>query len=220
MITASLAACAGAEPAAIPTSEPSPTVSAAPTPTPTPERTLPAIDELALAPGGLNLLVIGEPAPLPADPAAMIVFDPDYCADVRDPDDPFRGQWVAVDQYRNAESRPIFAPGVDESGVVVAVQVFSGSPIRTTEGIGIGSTVSEILAAYPTVTGPFPEYLSQLYIVSDGTHQLVFETSWAGAGDGYWLEEELDRVLIMTAQPLSTSPFALWGTDGGWGSCL
>lgn len=221
VIMLAVSGCAGPEPAASPTAPPPAT--STPTPTPTPEPTLPAVDELALAPGSLNLLVLGEPAPAADDPAAMIVFELDRCVEERglEPGDPGTGLWVAAPPYRSAEGRTFFQVGVNDAGLVTALQVVGDSPVRTTEGIGIGSSVSDLLAAYPSASAPIDAILTRLYTVTDGEHQLIFETSWAeGAGDGYWPEDEVDEVVIMTAQSASAPFGALWATDGGVGGCF
>jgi hypothetical protein len=216
-----LAACAPEFPSA----EPGPSESSsssAPT-EPSPDPTRPSADELALAPGSLNLLVIGQPAPAPDDPTAMIVFDPEACVDPDfgiAPGDPGAGLWRAVPDYAGSDGAGLFGVAVGESGEVGAIQVIGPSTVPTTEGIVIGSTVTELLAAYPTITGPIDAVVSRLYVVDEGAGRLVFEVSWNdSAFEPYWLPDELDRVVVMTTHPTSVAPFAVWATDGGVGYC-
>lgn len=217
-----VSACAAEAPTAEP--EPLPTVSesASPTPEPSPEPTRPSLAELALAPGSLNFLVVGEPAPSESDPTAMIVFDPEACAEDYEisPIDRDPGRWVPAPPYVDATGSWVFRVGVSDSGVVTAIQAHGSSGLQTTKGIGIGSTVTELLAAYPTMADPIDTIATRLYVVDDGAGRLVFEVSWGGREPDYWSPRDLDRVLVMTSQAASAPAYGIWGTDGGAGSCL
>jgi hypothetical protein len=166
-----LAGCAADEPA--PIADPP---AASETPTPTPEPTQPALADLVLSPDGLGPLAIGE-APVAADPALdVIVFDDDYCQQYVDDgrlDD--AGKWIA--NYEPALSGTPFDPFsvLVENDIVSTVSI--GSPeIVTAEGIGLGSSRADVIAAYPDaeITHGFA---SDAYVI-DGEHgRLVVEVA-------------------------------------------
>ena len=220
LLVIAVSSCASVPPAAEPEPAPSATQSASAEPSPEPTR--PAATELALAPGSLNLLVLGGQVPDDDDPAAMIVFEPDACTAERnvEPGEPGAGLWTVVPEYRDEAGEPLFWVDVDDAGAITALQVARSSTIETTEGIGIGSTITELLAAYPTITGPTDSIVTRMYVVDEGEGRLVFEVSWGGGEPDYWAEGEVDRVLVMTTQDPSAPVFSIWGTDGGVGGCL
>lgn len=211
------------EPAASPT--PTSTLEAEPTPTSTPEPTEPpARADLVLRPDGLGTLVIGEPAPAPDDPTAMIVFDDDLCvSDISGvgPGDPGAGAWDAIPLYAGPEGGRIFVVGVSDAGIVEGVQVYGLDDIPTDEGIRVGSTVDELLAAYPDIAGPSGDSsISQFYLVDGPGGRIVFEVAIEDPDIApYWEPEFSDTVLGMTAVPSGTPGFTIAGSDGGLGGC-
>lgn len=218
-----LAACTPEFPAASPTATETSTSTSSASPEPSPEPTRPTSTELALAPGSLNVLVIGQPAPGAGDPLAMIAYDPEACVDAEigiAPGDPGAGLWRAVPEYVASDGLALFGVSVNDAGAIGAIQVVGPSTVPTTRGIRIGSTTAELLAAYPTITGPITRVVSQLFVVDEGGQRLVFEVAWNdGAPEPYWQPGEIDKVIVMTTHPASVEPFAVWATDGGIGYC-
>lgn len=209
-----------------PSASPTPSSEAAPTPTASPEPTAPpARADLVLRPDGLGTLVIGEPAPAAGDPTAMIVFDDDACvSDIGGiaPGDPNAGAWVPIPLYdAGPEGGGIFAVGVSDADIVEGVQVWGLDEIPTEEGIRVGSTVAELLAAYPGIAGPSGGAgLSQFYLVDGPGGRLIIEVAVEDPGlPGYWEPGIIDTVLGMTAVPSGTPGYTIAASDGGLGGC-
>jgi hypothetical protein len=202
----------------------SPTLEASAEPTPVVAGP-PAPDDLVLRVDGLGSLVIGEPAPAPDDPGAMILFDVDVCvsdASGVGPGDPGAGAWVGIPLYvAGPEGGSLFGVEVDEAGIVQGVQVFGLDEIPTEAGIRVGSTLDELLAAYPGISSPGGgSGISQFYLVDGPGGRLVFEVAAEFGGVvGYWDPALLGTVLGMTAVPAGTPGFTIAGSDGGLGGC-
>jgi hypothetical protein len=218
---------AGCTPApAEPSASPAPSSEAEPTPSSSPEPTEPpARADLVLRPDGLGTLVIGEPVPEADDPTAMIVFDDDACvSDIGGiaPGDPNAGAWVQIPLYdAGPEGGGIFGVGVSDGGIVEGVQVYGSDEIPTEEGIRVGSTVAELLAAYPGIAGPGGDVgISVFYLVDGPGGRLNIEVAVDDPElPGYWESRFIDTVLGMTAVPSGTPGFTIAGSDGGVGGC-
>jgi len=150
--------------------------SASATPTPTPEPTKPPLAELVLTTEGLGPITIGEP-PVVVDPALdVIIFDDDYCQEFVDDgrlDD--AGKWIAnYEPALSGTSRDPFSVLV-ENDVVEIVAI--GSPeIVTAEGIGLGSSRADVVAAYPDAE-IISAFASDVYVVDGVNGRLLIEVA-------------------------------------------
>ncbi len=192
------------------------------TPTATPSATEPpALATVFISPNGLGPLTIGSAAPTVPAPTDMIVFNATACADsttgedwgVAD-DDPAAARWQP-----NYPDEP-FGVYVND-GRVHSLQFFR-STLTTEEGIGGESSRAEVLAAYPeiTVDTSVQTFASDVYVLPGDVGMLVIEVRRQPAGQSYWESADIDRVLVLTVQPLGAQPFAIAGTDAIFNSCL
>jgi hypothetical protein len=208
-----LGACAAPEPA--PTSSPSNAPDATSQPTSAPAK--PALADLVLSTSGLGPLRLGEPvAEEPAD-VAVVVYDPTGC--VGEPGeleagDPGAGLWRPT----YPEDRPfeVVTEGRAQGGAIVNIQV-GAPPVATEADIRVGSSLDELLAAYPAMPAPTNEFVS-LYTLEDPAGKLVFEVAPATDDTGYWQPEQLDTVVYMTAYAPGQTVSAVYATDSA-GAC-
>ena len=207
--------------APVPGGEPSgdPTPSIAPdTPTPTPEPTKPAVADLLLSPDGLGPLRVGETPPA-TDPALdILVYDPDYCAEIPEASSP--GMWLANYPVEASGHRPFTAAFRNGADTLSVIAIFSPE-IRTETGIHLGSTKDELLAAYPEgFASKLDNHgVSTVYSVAGTAGQLLIEVTADGM-PGYWPADELNRVNLLTVIPADSNPFGVAGGDAYfWGEC-
>lgn len=158
--------------------EPSPSVSGQP-----------QLADLVLSPEGLGPLAIGLPLPVEDPSTAVVVWNGDNCAG--------DGEWVA-----NYPSAPVFG-GTDKpfsfavSGKddpLTYVIVWSNS-IATAEGVRVGSSLSDLIAAYPTAART-AALTSDLYVVTGVSGNLVFEVATQfDPAESQWTESAVGTVV-------------------------
>ena len=211
-----LAGCATADPA--PTSSPTQAAPSA-TPSPTPSQTKPALDELVLSPEGLGSVVIGE-APPTIDPAIdVVIFDVDYCqADVDAGLIEDAGKWIP--NYEPALSGPSREPfSVHVNGTVNTISIASDQ-IRTSEGLGLGSTIDDVRTAYPEGVEQ-QGHETNLFIVPGVNGQLVFEVLAADSTDPYYGPDgaPAGTVVFVRVHPAGQELRPWASTDNGFAMC-
>ncbi|GAB3606777.1 hypothetical protein GCM10027413_21860 [Conyzicola nivalis] len=219
VITAAVIALdACASPSETPSS-PSPTPTVSSTPSPTAEPVRPTLDELRLTADGLGDLVVGEPVPETPPDLAIVAFDPRGCISEESTlveGEPGAGFW----RPSYPEDRPfqVVTEGRVQGTPIINIQVGSES-VLTDTGIGIGSGVDEVLAAYPGITVMPGALLTLVYVVEAPEGTLAFEiANPAGSPEGYWEPEQLNTVAYMVAYAPGQSVSAVYATDTA-GAC-
>ncbi len=210
-----LGGCAPAadSPAAAPATASTPTPTLAPhtaSPTPTPTAP-PVLADLVLSPAGLGPLLVGSPVPAQVDATAVVKWNPTTCNGA--------GEWQA-----NYPSGPVvggndapFSWASMGKSDPIGYVLINSSGIRTATGVGVGSTVADLKAAYTNLGGPIHAEYSDLYTESDSSGQLIFEvaTRFAADGEVVWSKNDLGTVLWVQVQPRSVKPRSLTAWQGG-----
>ena len=214
VVAAGVTGCASSDDEATAPASSSAVVSPSPTPSPEPSASpsfdaRPAVDTLILSTAGLGPLTIGLP-PETNPGAAMIVYNPDECASLSDPDGRGSGRWVAsyppfVDADGN--EHPQFWVDANDADGVYWIDVIDPA-IQTAASIRVGSTLAELQAAYPDLVAGTPGPVSQPWWVSDDVGTLAFEVQ-----DGH--------VVIIHVQGRGTNPdWTSANSDLVAGGCL
>jgi hypothetical protein len=176
----------------------------------------PAAERLVLSPAGLGPLAVGRP-PATNPGAAMIEWDADLCAEISS-ESP--GRWVPsgyAPEVRDGEPRPLFHVAADDQQVS-RIDVLSAT-IRTAEGVGVGTTVDELRATYPQLSGPFEGPLSRVWWLTGPTGTLVLETQ--GAENGLQPEGAPASVILMRVVGAGVDPaYATANSGDVAGGCL
>ena len=171
-----LTGCASEAPE--PIAEP-PVVVESPSPTPpTPEPTKPALDELVLTTEGLGYLVPGEPIEEVADDLAIVIFDENACRGLVGYEQDF-DRWVS-NYPEGDEAFYVFTTMGEKDGALLTI-VARTDALRTDTGLGVGSTVGELTAAYPELR-TVPQEGFTIYIVDGEKGKLQFEVQDDGDG--------------------------------------
>jgi len=179
-------------PQPVPTADSSQTATATPAPSPTPTDEAasgkPRVDDLVISPTGLADLAIGQAVPTGDPSTAIVVWDDTFCG-FDDPASDY-GNWATNYDADSNWHFPFLAEVTYENGTtqspVIRITVQS-ERIRTADGLGIGSTVAQLQAAYgdDLVTHPVNYYYP--LTVAGAAGQLVF-----------WISEEHpDEVYMM-----------------------
>lgn len=187
-----LTGCAGE-----PTAEPStpPPASLAPTSTPSALPSQPALSQLTITPEGVGPIIIGQ-EPIGDD----FVRDPLIFTDVC-PGFP-EGLWMANYPRDSANNTlPPFAVKVTD-GVIQSIEVHSGALV-TAEGVHVGSSRDELLAAFPDGFDEVIEDItSDLFVIHGPSSTLMFEV-----GTAHELQFEPSRVDVVWSIRVWTDAF-------------
>lgn len=218
VIAVSLAGCVAGNP------EPAPSETVAePSSTPSAEPTKPALSDLQISAVGLGPLLLGAAPPVTSPELDPLVFDEDFCAEYLEPPYDFDidpGLWVA--NYPDEEGffgNPLSPFGVLVSdGTVRRIEVHA-STISTEEGIHIGSTQDELLAAYPDgFAVSQDDDVSDVFALQGPSGWLVFEVTNDNLA-GYWDAGKEDLVWRIAALVPELEPRAIAGSDNSVGNC-
>ena len=147
------------------------------TPEPTPEPTKPQVSELVLTTDGLDYLKIGFPVEERPDATALAVWIVDHC----DADNGAkRSAWAP--NYPGAEEPFYFFTAGEKSGAITWI-IANDPSIATPEGIHVGSTEAEVLAAYPDASLLTDNPWTHRYIVDGDAGRLIIEVGAVEDGD-------------------------------------
>lgn len=166
-----------------PTAETSPSASDTPTPTPTStpssSPTPPVPEQPALDHEGIGPLHLGDDPAL-ADPS-FIEGLPQECEGEQ-----FIG-WQAVQHGDGLakEDMPVFLAGALRPGETISRFQSSAAGLLTSEGIGVGSSRAELLAAYPAAVFLESRNGRDRYLVAGSPGDLYFDVTFDD-GTGYW----------------------------------
>ncbi len=220
-LAVTLSACfPGGTPGPTGSSSSTPTEEATPTPTPTPE-TAPARADLALSPEGMGTLVFGV-APSTAPATAMLVLDPEFCTDANTgygigigPGAPEAALWVPIPAYRDGRDSD-FGVWVD-AGVLSRIDLYDDT-IPTTEGVRIGDSRADVVAAYPGAT-MVADYLTDIYVVTGTAGSLQIEVAHQPSDMAYWDGSEVDTVRYIHGVMTGFAPFTVAASENIAGIC-
>lgn len=154
----------------------------------------PPVDSLVVSPDGVGDIRIGAAIPASAQ-KDLVMWDPTSC----------EGSWYPAYET-TAEGTWPFLPVNDEwpatrESPIVRIEVQSRD-IRTSDGLGVGSTSSELLAAGYTEIGGADELAGMQAFVLDGAHGRLI--MWVAAGNNQ--PPELDHVTSMRVVPTGDAP--------------
>ena len=197
VLAVSLAGCASEAPPEV--AEPAPIE----TPTPTPEPTKPALSELVLTTDGLGYLVTGAPIPEVDSDLAMVSLEPDYCLDSTGAEGDY---WIST--YPGGDDGSFYLQELDGD----LYRIFVTSPeILTEEGIGIGSSEAEVIAAYPNATLVTSNPFVSMYVVEGDLGRLTIEIPVDDDGS---VDAE-GSVEFLTSMSLASEPWTVSNTGAG-----
>lgn len=214
-VALALSACGGPAPESTFVPDAEETVTPTPTPTPAPPR----LEELTLTTEGLGTLEFGAVAD--ADPVTRMIFlDPGACAFEGGPisGSPEAANWRPIDLYGTGESQT-FGVNVQPDGSVDRVDLFDGT-IPTDRGLHVGDSRADALAAYPDAEVTH-EWATDVLVVRGTAGNIHIEIAHnSGDAVGYWLPDQVDRVIFLRGVVTSLPTFTVAGSDNIAGGCL
>jgi hypothetical protein len=169
----------------VPTAGPTASAAAPPTPsaTPTPVPTKPTLAQLVVSPDGLGDLVVGQAVPAEQSATAIMHYDPTSCADAANSiysvGDPGAGAWLPSYPSDRSASHPLpfdIGPVAGPTDPVSVIEIWS-SALKTDKGIGAGSTIAQLTAAYGSALSIDSAVNSDVYILNGARSKLLFEVA-------------------------------------------
>ena len=201
-----------------PAAEPDPASSPSATSPAVPATRL-ALSELVVSPAGVGPLLVGQPIAEEPEESAVVVWDPTGCITAGVPGvegEPWTGLWrSAYEDAANPDDRTfsVVTMGGVKDGPIARVVVY-GDELATAEGVHVGSTVDDVLAAYPDATPEPDPIVSALYVVDGETGSLSIEVAIESPGaPDYWDPEQIGTVVWMVVFDASDTVVAAAASD-------
>lgn len=200
-----LVACAPPAATTTTTTAPPPSPTTGTTTTTTTTTTTPAPPDChtqGVVPGALNCLVTDQP--IVGNPGQdQLVYDATNCSATE-------GRWVdASGSYR-------FSLDGQSGGNVLRIDIWNAA-LRTPAGIGLGTPLADLLAAYPGITTGTAGFDTAVYWISDAHGYVVFET---GAWDPATFAAAPEQVVYMRILDSTVNPdFTVSASENIAGVC-
>jgi len=208
----SLAGCTSVTPdaGASASSRPAPSATAAmPTGKPT-------LSQLVVSPDGLGYLVLGAPVPSKPATTAIVAFNATKCvapAEGITATSPGAGAWLPTYPTGltwSGSGIPFdLGPVAASTDPVSQIEIWSPD-LKTAKGIGAGSTVAQLEAAYGPSLALNSAPNSDVYVLTGAHSKLLFEVAKKGAGLPV---EETGTVVWMRIVPLADTDLHIADTD-------
>jgi hypothetical protein len=216
-----LVGCTSTLPVAIPTpfvtTTPAPVVTptVTPTATPTAKPTKPRLSSLVVSADGIDSLVVGQRVAPTAAGFNLVTFNANHC---ERPGQPGNAGWDTNFSGRSftIATKPSTATGA------IQVMLVTSNKLSTSTGIHIGSSLTQLKAAYGSFDRVITAPSTSLYVIKSTHGQLAIEVARQitfGSGTPYWDADQVDKVQFMSIWQLSATPRSFSGTDAVPGSC-
>lgn len=184
-----LATAACTSPSASPSASPSPSPSGSPSATasPSPSATAADCSTAGIVPGALNCLVTD--LPIAGNPGQdMLVFDATNCSATE-------GRWV------HSPDLPRFSLGGQHGEIVARIDIWDAA-YQTPEGVGLGTSLADLQAAYPALQTGTSGFDTTVHWIETADGFVVFEV---GAFDDMFEPAPANvrfiRILVAGSEP-------------------